>query len=46
MVRENVGGEVNLSTIPLELSRAIAQKEPNREEVAASVSGAHSLMAP
>jgi hypothetical protein len=46
MVQETVVEAVNLSTIPLELLKAIVPREPNLEVVVASASRAHFLMAP
>lgn len=46
MVRENVVEEVDLSTIPLELLKAIVPKEPNLEGVVADASRAYSSRAP
>jgi hypothetical protein len=46
MVQETVVEAVNLSTIPLELLKAIVPREPNLEVAVASASRAHSLMAP
>jgi pyruvate-formate lyase len=46
MVQETVVEAVNLSTIPLELLKAIVPREPNLEVVVANASRAHFLMAP